>query len=258
MGHERIGVLPRRESWKGIVADIAQAMSGSASDIARLASDTLNLVRHRYRSFSNDRGVQAAFGYLVALSTPDATPSDGLASVDVELEANPTALTLVARLASWVKEHEQSPEYSELASRAAADAIAIWSRERMRQGQLFATPVAARDIWPSGDARAFCTIARTFFAKITERYLSYFVERSASAQADSLRQRESLRQALRDHVAAVSQHAFETSVIVQSFAAGWFNKYARNSRPTDKQIAAFLHVAFGKMQEELAREAMAP
>ena len=49
--------------------------------------------------------------------------------------------------------------------------------------------------------------------------------------------------------------AFETSRITQSFAAGWFNRYARERAPTKAELEGFLSVAFGKMREELMREA---
>jgi hypothetical protein len=99
-------------------------------------------------------------------------------------------------------------------------------------------------------------VARIFFAKFTERYLRYFLEREASAELPSLEAREKFSQQLSAHVDAVSQHAFETSKIAQSFAAGWFNNHARNAHPSEREIEGFLGLSFGKLQEELQREAV--
>jgi len=81
------------------------------------------------------------------------------------------------------------------------------------------------------------------------------LEREASAQLPSFEARESFAKSLHVHIEEVSRHAFETSKITQSFAAGWFNNHARESRPTDTEIRGFLATAFGKLQEEMQREA---
>ncbi len=57
-----------------------------------------------------------------------------------------------------------------------------------------------------------------------------------------------------EHIDVTSRHAFETARITQSFAAGWFNKYANKTLPADEDINNFLRIAFGKLREELWRE----
>ena len=49
--------------------------------------------------------------------------------------------------------------------------------------------------------------------------------------------------------------AFETARITQSYAAGWFNLYAREGMPTEGEISRFLTHQVGKLREELNREA---
>jgi glycine cleavage system H lipoate-binding protein len=254
MGHERVGILPRRQRWNDIVLHIRDALEGDTADIATLVSKTLGNVRSRYMRLPHDTGVQAAFAYLVALSTSELPAHGGLTAVDTKLQDNPSPIRITTDLANWVNSHRASPEYAELSCRAAADTIAKWSREKSTQKLIFDNAINATSIWGNSDGRSFCTIARTFFAKFTERYLRYFIERSASAEAPSLKARQQLQMSLSGHIDEISQHAFETSKIIQSFAAGWFNKYARDHRPGDTEIVGFLTHAFGKLQEELARE----
>lgn len=97
-------------------------------------------------------------------------------------------------------------------------------------------------------------MARLFFAKFTERYLNYFVEREASAACRTVEQRDLLQAQLREHVDVVSRHAFETAKIAQSFAAGWYNRHAKTAAPTNDEISGFLAIAFGKLREDLRRE----
>jgi hypothetical protein len=192
---------------------------------------------------------------LVSLATTSLPPSAGLASPSTGIEAGTSPARVVKNLCDWVKSHCASPEYAEIACRAGADAIAEWTKRQNTQGRLFDDKADATRIWAgSSDGAGFCQVARTFFAKFTERYLRYFLEREASSRLTSLSAREEFTQNLHKHVDEVSHHAFETSKITQSFAAGWFNKHAREMRPSDRDIEGFLGVAFGKLREELRRE----
>jgi hypothetical protein len=94
-----------------------------------------------------------------------------------------------------------------------------------------------------------------FFGKFVERYLKFFLEREASAQLPSLQEREAFSRRLEEQVHDLSQHAFETTKIAQSFAAGWFNKrLGEKRRPSDGELQSFLAFAFAKLREELRRE----
>ena len=181
-----------------------------------------------------------------------------MTDVDTKLAENPSPIRITSDLADWVNKHKGSHEYAELASRAAADTIAKWTRENSKQKLLFDDAARANNIWSKTDGSSFCNIARTFFSKLTERYLRYFIERSASSETKSLRARQVLNDNISNHINDISKHAFETSKITESFAAGWFNKYAKDRRPNDKELSNFLTHAFGKLHEELTREDINP
>ena len=55
---------------------------------------------------------------------------------------------------------------------------------------------------------------------------------------------------------AITEHAFEISKIMQSYAAGWFNKHALDIVPSQDSVTDFLRMSFGKVREELRLEAM--
>lgn len=255
MGHERLGSLPRTRRWLAIVEDISLSQ-GYDDKVADLANRTLYNVRARFTKLHTDTGVQAAFGYLVSLATASIPRSTGLSSPEKGLEGNQSPARIAKNLSDWVNRHAASQEYAEVACRAGADTIAGWTKSCTAQGLLFEARGSAIDIWSeSANAEGFCQIARSFFAHFTERYLRYFLEREASAQLFSFEARERFTTSLHDHIEDVSRHAFETSKITQSFAAGWFNNHARESRPNDAEIRGFLAMAFGKLQEEMQREA---
>ncbi len=253
MGHERVGCLPRTRRWQAIVNQIADAKTPEST--AQLAAGVLSNVQQRYERIGRDRGVQAAFGFLVALAAArTAQGQGGVADAPVPLQSDPSAFELAQSLSAWVDQHEGAPEYAQLAKSAAADAIATWLAEEGVQVELF----SPSDKWRKmTSAAGFCEIARLFFAHLTNRYLSYFLDRAASSEVFAIGAREALQGRLKAQVDEVWRHAFETSRIMQSYAAGWYNNHARETRPSDAAIRAFLTRAFAKVGEELRREAAA-
>lgn len=257
MGHERIGVLPHTKVWRDVIDGIASSLN-SNSGIEDLARTTLENVRNQFRRINEDSGVGAAFAFLVALSTTEFHSRwDDLRNVPpVDLSENPSILRIIQSLRSWVDSHQVSVEYADLAKKAAADAIISWSDQQSRQPSLFGGSDDSQEIWRrAANGAGFCEVSRLFFARFTERYLNYFLDRAASAELPGASARDQFAANVHSHVDAISNYAFETSRITQSFAAGWFNLHARQSMPTDQEVTSFLSIAFGKIRDELSREA---
>lgn len=248
MGHERIGVLPKTKRWRAIVAEIA-AVDAPPSDVPVIARHTLNALGSRYVDLASDAAVETAFGFLVDMARAAAGKQ---ATVDIAIKS---PLSLVADLGQRVGAVEGSLETTEVVRRAAADAIATWSRDNAAtQSELFADSAPGNPWRGLGTGAGFCELSRLFFSRLTERYLSYFLDREASAALPNLQTREQFRRQLQAHLGDVSKHSFETAKITQSFAAGWFNKNATTSQPTPEQIRRFLSYAFAKLREDLRRE----
>ena len=257
MGHERVGALPHTKRWRDVIGQLAES-SGSPEDVAAIANDTLENVRVQLRKIHSDDGVVAAFQFLVALTKSASSDDPGEASFSprIDFEGSPSTLRLIGQLRSWVEAQGGSRKYGDIAAKASADAISLWSSQQSMQGSLFTSPGDSREIWQQADNGAgFCEVSRLFFSKFTERYLNYFLEREASASMGSISDRDRLSTQLREHIDGVSRFAFETSRITQSFAAGWFNNHARDRYPSKDESRGFLSLAFGKLREELKREA---
>jgi len=257
MGHERLGTLPKTQQWKQVVEQIAKP-SLSNADVSDIVRQTTRNISSRLRNIQSEPGVQTAFKFLVSLSVASRStrPREILLSSGIEVPGAVTPLSLAKAVRAQVATRRNSLEYGEIAQNAAVDAIAIWyERNRDRQLSLFEPPDDPFNIWKkAGGGAGFCELARLFFAKFTERYLNYFLEREASGHFPNLYQREQFHRKIQEHVDAISKHAFETARITQSFAAGWFNKHAAERVPSESEIGDFLFVAFGKIREQLRRE----
>lgn len=254
MGHERVGILPKSKRWRTLVSELASALDGETATVG-IAERTLSHVRERFDRIHEDLGVQTAFSFLLALTSEAELSPVGR---ELDLAENPSAIRLIAELSVAVRANVSSHEYAEIARSAAADAIAYWTQEQMQQEDLFSPEYDASLIW--GAARsgaAFTEITRVFFSSFVERYLRYFLEREASAVAPSLQHREEFDRRLSDEMREISHHAFETTKITQSFAAGWYNRHVKAGTLSDEQVVGFLSFAFSKLRQELQREAVA-
>lgn len=257
MGHERLGTLPKTQRWQQVIEQIAKP-SMTDADISDIARRTTQNIGSRLRNIQGDSGVQAAFKFLVTLSVASRSqnPQEVLYANGVKIPAAPTPLSITKAVHTQVMARTGSLEYGQIAQNAVADAVAAWhERNRDTQLSLFESPHDPFRTWKrAGTGSGFCELARLFFANFTERYLNYFLEREASAHIRDFREREQFHKKIQDHIDDISKHAFETSKIAQSFAAGWFNKHAAVGVPSDSEIEDFLFIAFGKIREELQRE----
>ena len=67
MGHERIGFLPRSIKWRTVIDDLAR-YSRKNVEIETIGKTVLDNVRNRFADIADDKGVNAAFSFLILLA----------------------------------------------------------------------------------------------------------------------------------------------------------------------------------------------
>lgn len=257
MGHERVGVLPKTKKWSNLVRQVYYVYSSDVS-IESISAQTLKNVRSQYERLGRDDAVKNVFSFFVrfarAFQAEDVTSE--LSRSGIYLPENPTILSIVKNLRNQIPQRIVSTENGQITLAAAADAIGQWYKNHsIQQISLFKPTDEFYENWRKlGSGSGFCELSRLFFGRLTERYLNYFLDRAASATLETINQRERFRKDVQTHIDDISKHAFETAMITQSFAAGWFNAHARKKMPNEKEIEGFLSIAFGKMRDELRRE----
>jgi hypothetical protein len=257
MGHERISILPKTKRWQAIASEIANFDSRDNDNSFQILEETLNNVRKRYSNIYHDSGVISAFEFIVIFAASFGTqdPQKNLSSFGIKISEEPKPLEISKQFRSWISRNINSLEYGEIAQAALADTIVHWyDSNKTEQTELFRISETFT-IWKkTGNGSGFCELARLFFANLTERYIKYFLEREASATIRDVEQRDLFNKRIERHIDDISRHTFETAKITQSFAAGWFNKYAKETVPDKDAIRSFLRLAFEKMREEILRE----
>jgi hypothetical protein len=249
MGHERLGTLPRTKRWHDVVQGIGTYPEGDVR-VAEVATATIENVRGRIERIRHDEGVRAVVLFLVGLSVASRQEDPvGCRPWEIDLPKEPTPLSLGLALRKWVNQRSLGGEYSELATQAATDSISQWGmRYKEVQTGLFESVPHPYAGWrKTGRGDGFSELAHFFFSNFTRRYLNYFLEREASSELATIKDRERFD-------AEVAEHAKETAKIAQSLAAGWFNKYAAQGLPREEEVDGFLNYALGKVKEELLRE----
>jgi hypothetical protein len=257
LGHERVGYLPKSKKWHSIVAAIS-AFSNSNNNVSEISRQTTMHVRSKFTNIEADSGVQSAYEFLVMLSLLPRRENwnEYTSSLGIQLKENFNLIELAQSAKNYVQKHQRSKEYSAFASQALIDTISEWATRNNKQPTLFFDkPDNPIETWSkTATGSGFCEISRMFFSRFTERYLKYFLERQAVIGMDNIFEVSAFNTNLERYVDDISKHAFETSKITESFAAGWYNKNVKGALPTRKKIRGFLAVAFGKINSELLRE----
>lgn len=257
MGHERIGYLPRTKRWREIVKNIG-SFSSVNNNIDEITLQTIRNVRQRFDTIKQDSGVIAALKYLVVLANSGKSkhPDQLFEEHDISLNKNYNLIDLANSISSFIAKNKSSSEYSTIATQSMIDTVSKWYQvHSMQQLIYFDDNNKSNEIWKKASSgNGFCELSRIFFAKFTERYLRYFLEREAAYKIDNLFDRNQFNNRLSEHIDDISKHAFETSKITQSFAAGWYNNNCSIDIPTEEAIKGFISFSFQKINSELLRE----
>lgn len=242
--------LPNSKPWRHVLGliDAGGSTREVAGQAARAAENALSQA-------SNDPAFQATAEILVALPLAARGPgfSGYIQDLGVDYEALSSRAAFLAALSSALDRTTATTDLGELARMELVRALS--SEFDARLPALFPeTPADVRTaLGGLAGGKGFAGFARQFFAGLTHQALSYYLSRALAAQTGEERRfsndadRVRFEQALR-------QHAWEASVIVEEYAAGWYGKNIwQGDGPTPDNIRRFASYAFTKLRRELGR-----
>ncbi len=257
MGHIRLGRLPRTQKWREVV-DLVEH-DGSA---AQVADATVDAAEGEFFSAASDPVVVHTVWLLTQL--PDAARSEDFAGalreLGIDVSADPSSTELAAAVGRAVDHFAQvgaSPrtDIGEIARLAAVEALADLARDD--SPSLFG-PVEGdvqAKVGRIATQKQFGEFARDFFARMTERVLTYYVSKELPRHVGEGHRFQTLDEQ-RDFQDAVALHARQAARIVETFAGGWYSKARFEKDLTPERTGRFVAYAMKKMRRELRRGAV--
>ncbi len=253
MGHILLGTLPVTRKWREVVGLVS---GGAPPDL--IAGASASAAEAALRHARDDPALLHSFWLLTQLPLAARTPDflESLQALGLRIDRDPSLLEIVGALTEAIDRQTESAggrtDLGEMAQLAAADSLAtvVGSNLPSLFGpsaddvQLELGKFAARD--------RFAVLARDFFARLTERYLDYYLSRELSNHIGSTRRFIS-SDAHADFNDALSQYCREASRIVEAFAGGWYSKTNFEGGITPEKAGAFVFVALRKVRQELRK-----
>jgi hypothetical protein len=258
MGHVRLGTLPKTRAWKDVIALIADG-----ADPETIAAATMKAADKAFESIQWDDGYAETVDLLtqLAVAARSDDPRSHLESVGINIPDQASlpdvALAISKALESSVSDSARKSDFPELAHNALVGAVVEHLNDKF--GGLF--PPSADDIHQGlaelGKKNEFGKLARTFYGKLTNESLEWFLSRTVGTQIG-----EGQRFATTNQVAQFQQalvmHCHEASEIVERFSADWFSKnhfQGKGDISTDR-TKGFGAYAMQKMRDELKMRAV--
>lgn len=269
MGHTRLGVLPKTQSWSAVVASLAgrqrrsEGGSGGAGvldqrEIARLADKTLDAARGGLERAKDDPGLQYTVFLLsqVALASRQEDWEKRLADLGLRLSDDATLFDLTvefqAAVDDWLGERNYRSDFSEMAQRAAGEALVALTSPRAHtlfgdSGENLRLAVRA-----FSTRKGFSDLGEAFFGRFMAGFLNFYLSRVA---ADRLGHGP-LHQVgdLTAFNKLLLAHCEQSAHIVRDFSGQWYSKTEFESGISLDNTGGFVAVALAKLQDELRQQ----
>ena len=252
VGHSRLGSLPRTRKWQQVVGLIEHGASAG-----QVANATIRAAEAGFMKASQDAGVVASIWMLMQL--PLAARSDdwtvSLRQLGVNVAGEPTLMELVAKVTGAVDSRlangGRRSDLGEMAENALAETLS--KRVATDLPSLFSpSPGDVRKAFHDyHTVKNFSSLARDFFARLTDRYLGYFLSKTLGNHVGEGRRFATLSQVacFRD---ALRTHCHEAAKIVEAFSGDWFSKtnWQQQGAPMS-EVSKFAFGAMTKLTAEL-------
>lgn len=254
MGHIRLGVLPRSRKWNQVVDKLRlganiDAVAGSAADAAE----------NSLQATSNDPAFLHAFWLLtqVPLTARGPNFAADLRRLAVQVPDQPSLIDVVAAISGavdrYAREQGGRTDLGEMAQMAAVESLTALVGPSLPSLFEPSSEEVQRAIGKFASGERFSTLAREFFARLTQRSLHYYLSRELSKHIGAgKRFGDDAGRAQFDD--ALDRHCREASRIVEAFAGGWYGKNVyQGDGLTPDAIRRFAPVAFKKIRAELRK-----
>lgn len=257
MGHIRLGDLPRTRKWTQVVGLI----EGGAGT-AQVANATINAAETGLGFAAKDQGVVETIWLLTQLPLAARAQdfSESLRGCGLAVSDSPGLMEIVGAVSDAIDARMPNcrgrSDLGEMAQMAAAETLTevIGSRTKSLFGT---TPDDVKQEFSKlATNKQFSIFAKDFFARFTNKCMSYFLSRAVSHNVGEGKRFTTLSQQA-EFTKALETHCKEASRIVEEFSGGWFSKanWETGGAISRQDIAAFTGYAMTKLTSELKQGA---
>jgi hypothetical protein len=256
MGHHHLGELPRTRKWQEVVSLIE-----GGADAAQVASATMTAAQRGLSSASADKGLVNVILLLMRLPLAARAPNfvEALQDTGLDVTGAPTLMQVAGAFSDVIDRGMAATgartDLAEMAQMAAVETLSAVVGKRT--SSIFGSTAddVRRELANLATAHQFGAFMRQFFARVTERYLTYFLSRQLPHHLG-----EGNRFATTAQQAAFTKglevHCYEASRIAEAFSGQWLSKTNwETGGVTRQQVKKFTHVAMEKLADEMAHRA---
>lgn len=256
MGHSLLGTLPRTREWKDVVRLVSEG-----ADVAQVAGKTLVAAQKALSTTKEDAGYGEAVYLLTQIALAGKT-KDAVAYLEtlgVDIHKSYSTADLTTALSAAVNRRMEGrglrTDWGEMARGALVSSIASTltaNGERLFTGS---RQELTAELAPLHREKGFGQLGRSFFTKMTQRFLNYFLSKTLGTQVGANRA-FTTRNEYTEFRKAMRTHCAEAAGIVEKFSGQWLTKQLREHGSVTREAAErFGAYAIRKMQLELAARA---
>lgn len=253
MGHIRLGTLPRTRQWIHVLDLI-----GGGAGAPDVAAATMDASQRGLIRAAKDPGVVYTVWLLaqVPLAARSKDFVERLRKLGLCVGNSPSLLEVVGAFTNAVDSHQRRAggrtDLGEMAQMAAAETLTALGTPANASLFETTTPNTQQTIKAFSTPKQFSTLSRDFFARLTRKYLTYFLSRELSNYVSGDGRFSNIdSHAEFNH--GLDLHCRQASRIIEEFSGGWFSKTNYEGGITQAKAAGFVHVALKKLRAELAK-----
>jgi hypothetical protein len=252
MGHQRLKKLPRSRWWDQVVELLDDG--GSAVEIA---GATARAIDAALALAARDPALTEAVLLLATVPGAARQPDyvRALGNLGVSAGASPSVVSLLAGVDRAIDREARMrgnrTDLGEMAQLAAASSLANALTPDLPK--LFGTtPEDVRGALAKLDTPdRFAKLSRAFFADLMQRSLEYYLSRTYARFIGPGQSFASLA-AHEDFRTALSEHCYETALILEQYSADWFSKSKFKGGITRQRATVLSRTALSKLRQELS------
>ena len=251
MGHLRLGILPKGKRWNQVVE-----LLGSTGDVANLAAATALAAEAELEAAKGDPALAYTVWLLTQLPLAARSPqfSARLGELGFEAGSEQSVLGLTAGFTTAIDRQvsgsAQLTDFGDLARQSAVESLSSLVGAGMPS--LFGTSAddLQRELAKIGSKDRFASLARDFFARLTQKTLEYYISRELPNHVGPGKTIDSIGSQIAFR-GALESHCREASLIVEEFAGGWYSKANYKGAISPSQAQGFADYSLKKLRDEL-------